>query len=206
MSVVHILDTITEWAKVNICDHILLKQPPADLDAAEDGAYEYARVHPVAFPMYLPTAEKNPPNFHSPYPALCVRFAQGQDEAARGSGFVDVQFVFCAWNPGIHGEDVLIPTGGNAFRVWTGEEADAFFQKAGGGWRDAWNFADIALRAVESVTNIGGYAIDRATPIKFGPLTEQEAIPDYYPHWYAWISFRVNYPLLRNISSANKFL
>lgn len=206
MSVVCVIDTVTEWARVNICDKILLKQPPVDLEAAEDGAYEYTRVHPVAFPMYMPTAEKNPPNFHSPYPSLCVRFMQGQDDAAAGKGAVDLQLCFSAWNPGVHGKDILVPTGDGAFKVWSEGEAEAFFQRSADGWRDAWNFADIALRAVESVTNIGGYAIDMATPIKFGPLTEQESIPDFYPYWYAWISFRVTYPLLRNNSHLKNFL
>ena len=65
---------------------------------------------------------------------------------------------------------------------------------------------DIALREVESVTNIGGYTIDRAKPVKFGPLTEQEAIPDFYPMWFAWLSFTVNYPLRRNIQELQNFL
>lgn len=206
MSIVHLLDTITEWARVNICEQITLKQPPADLEAPVDGEYEYKRVHPAAFAMYVPTAEKNPPNFHAPYPSLCVRFMQGQDEAASGNGIVDVQFCFSAWNPGTHGPDVLHPVFDKMYQVWGGEQANAYFQSNGEGWRDVWNFADVALRAVESVTHIGNYKIDRATPIKFGPLTEQEAIPDYYPYWFAWISFRVNYPLRRNISSIQNLL
>lgn len=206
MSVVHLLDTLTEWARVNICEQIMLKQPPADPEAPVDGDYEYKRVHPAAFAMYVPTAEKNPPNFHSPYPSLCVRFMQGQDDAAKGDGAVDVQFCFSAWNPGTHGRDILHPSGDLSFQEWSDKEANAYFQRTGEGWRDVWMFADIALRAVESVTHIGNYTIDRATPVKFGPLTEQEAIPDFYPYWFAWISFRVNYPLLRNISSIQNLL
>lgn len=206
MSVVHILDTLTEWARVNICEQIMLKQPPADPDAPVDGDYEYKRVHPAAFPMYVPTAEKNPPNFHAPFPSLCVRFMQGQDEAAKGNGAVDVQFCFSAWNPGTHGPDIMRAADPFSFQVWSDKEAADYFQRNGEGWRDVWNFVDIALRAVESVTHIGEYTIDRATPIKFGPLTEQEAIPDFYPYWFAWVSFRVTYPLRRNISSIQNLL
>lgn len=64
---------------------------------------------------------------------------------------------------------------------WTGPEAEEYFDRNGDGWRDAWNFVDIALREIESRTNIAGYEIDRSTPVKFGPLTEQEAIPDFTP-------------------------
>lgn len=206
MSVVKVLDTLTEWAQGNICDKIKLKQPPDDLDAAVDADYKYTLVRPVAFPMYVPTAEKNPPNFHAPYPSLCVRFMQGQDDAASKDGALDVQFCFSAWNPGTHGPDILQPAGDMSFRAWSGKDAAAYFQRNGEGWRDVWNFVDIALRAVEGVTHIGGYTIDTATPIKFGPMAEQESIPDFYPYWFAWISFRVTYPLRRNIPSIQNFL
>lgn len=206
MSIVHVLDTVKDWTQSNICDRIQLKQPPDDLDAPVDAAYEYKLVTPTAFAMYLPTAEKIPPSFHHPYPSVCIRFMTGQDELAGNKGYMDLQLCFSTWDPGIHGEDVLLPNGQGGAKRWTGEEAAAYFQRNGEGWRDAWNFVDVALRAVESVTDIGGYAIDRATPVKYGPLTEQEAIPDLYPHWYAWISFRVTYPLMRNISTLNDFL
>lgn len=206
MSVVHVIDTVTEWARGNICDKILLKQPPTDLEGPEDGAYEYTRVHPAVFSMYVPTTEKLPPNIHAPFPNLCVGLTQGQDETAANKGYVDLQLSFSAWNPGVHGRDVLKPVGDNSFRVWSEEEAKTYFQRTGTGWRDVWNFVDIALRAVESVTHIGGYTIDPATPVKYGPMPPQEGIPDFYPYWFAWISFRVTYPLRRNISSLQNFL
>ena len=96
-------------------------------------------------------------------------------------------------NPGTYKED--LPPGSNSP-----------FERNGEGWRDAWNFTDIAVHAVESVTNICGYEIDRSVPVKFGPLTEQEAIPDYYPFWFTWVTFQLTYPLLRNIQDAQEFL
>lgn len=206
MSVVKVIDTVTEWARTNICEHIKLKQPPADLDAATDAEYEYKLVTPATFAMYVPTSEKLPPGIHSPFPSLCVRFVNGQNEPANGSGMVDLQFCFSTWDTGLHGEDILKPNPDGSFSRWSGEEASDFFRRTGDGWRDAWNFVDIALRAVESTTEIGGFVIDRATPVKFGPLTEQEAIPDLYPTWFAWISFRVTYPLVRNIEDFQNFL
>ena len=206
MSVVHVIDTIAEWAQANICDLVKLKQPPADLDAPDDAGYEYTLVNPAVFPMYVPTKEKLPPSIHSPFPFLLVQFTSGQDNVASSSGFVDLQLSFSAWNPGIHGRDVFTNNGDGTHRQWSGEEAAAYYKRTGGGWRDAWNFTDVALRAIESVTNIGGYVIDRETPVKFGPLTEQEAIPDFYPMWFAWLSFRVNYPLVRNIKEIQDFL
>ncbi len=203
MSVEKLIDTMTEWAQANICDHIKLKQPPANENAPVDEGYKYTLVNPVAFPMYVPTPEKLPPNVHSPFPSLCVRFVEGEDAAARGEGAVDVQFCFSAWNPGLHGQDTYTKS---ADGTWSRNDAVRSFQRNAEGWRDLWQFVDIALRAIESENIIGCYTIDRATPIKFGPLTEQESIPDFYPFWFAVLSFRVTYPLMRNIPDVQEML
>ena len=201
MSVVHVIDTLTEWARQNICEQINLKVPPENT-APDDSGYSYNLATPAAFAMYVPTSDKLPPGSHPPFPSLCVRFVTGQDVPADGGGSVEVQFCFSAWDPGTHGEDEFLPNGDGTYRRGKG----GAFWRNGDGWRDAWNFVDIALREVESVTNIGGYTIDRAKPVKFGPLTEQEAIADFYPMWFAWLSFTVNYPLRRNIQELQNFL
>lgn len=204
MSVERLIDTLTAWAQVNICDHIQLKQPPMYENEPVDDGYEYTLVNPVAFPMYVPTPERLPPNIHSPYPSLCVGFAQGEDEAAKNNGVVDIQLTFAAWNPGTHGGDILTPDGNGGMNA---DNAKGYFQVNAEGWRDVWRFVDIALRAIESQTVIGDcYTIDRVTPIKYGPLAQQEAIPDMYPYWFAWVIFRVHYPLLRNIPSIQNML
>lgn len=206
MSVVHLIDTLTEWAQWNICKQIQLKAPPKNEEDAVDEGYKYDLVTPTAFPMYVPTSEKLPPSIHSPFPHLCVRFVAGEDELPSNKGYVDVQFCFSTWSPGLHGKDIRKRTESGTWAQLSDEEAATFFRRTGDGWRDAWNFVDIALRAVESVTRIGEYTIDRATPVKFGPLTEQEAIPDFYPLWFAWVSFRVTYPLRRNIKEIQNLL
>lgn len=203
MSVVHLIDTLTEWAQREICDHIKLKQPPKNTETNDEG-YSYEEVNPVAFPMYVPTAEKLPPRIRSPFPSVCVRFMAGSDSLADGESSVKVQFCFSAWDPGNHGQDLFHPAGNGAFI----RQAPVYteYERSADGWRDVWNFVDIALRAVESVTNIGGYIVDRKTPVEFGPLVEQEAIADYFPFWFAWISFAVKSPLRRNIKDINHLL
>lgn len=200
MSVVHIIDTLTKWAKQNVCKCIKLKMPPPNTDPNDDG-YAYEEVTPTAFGMYVPTEEKLPPNVHSQYPSLCVRFMTGENDLSTHSGYIDIQFCFSAWDPGLHGKDIFHPNGDGSF-----SRQDGDFERNGDGWRDVWNFVDIALRAIESTTQIEGYTIDQNTPVKFGPLTEQEAIADFYPFWYAWLSFRVNYPLMRNNEDDEKYL
>ena len=206
MSVVHLIDTLVEWARPNICERVQLKQPPKDLEAAEDAGYDYKLVNPMCFGMYIPTAEKLAPGVHSPYPALCVRFLEGTDALDRNERAVEVQLCFAAWDPGTHGKDMFDPDGKGGSVQWDDGKAADFFERTGEGWRSLWNFADVAIRAVESAVHIGGYAIDRAAPVRFGPLSEQEGIPDFYPMWYAGVSFRVLRPITRNISSIQNLL
>ncbi len=201
MTVVHLIDTVTDWARDNICAHIQLKLPPMEVNSPTAEDYAYQLVTPAAFGMYTPTGDNLPPGVRSAIPSLCVRFTTGQDAWDAG-GFFDLQFGFSTWDSGLHGKDIYHLVGANVYQRGN----DSGFKAAGEGWRDAWNFVDIARRAIESETTIGGYAIDRATPVKFGPYTEQEAIPDLYPFWYAWMSFRVTYPLVRNNQDFQNFL
>lgn len=208
MTVVRILDALTKWAQESICPKIMLKVPPDNEKAATDAGYEYKRANPVAFAMYVPTKEKLPPAIISPFPSICVRFMEGADNLATNKGSIGIQLCFSTWDPGTHGEDVILPNPENGLepKKWTEPEADTYFQRGGEGWRDVWNMVDIALREIEIVTNIDGLVIDRNTPVKFGPLTEQEAIPDYYPFWFAWVSFSVVYPITRPIRDVEEFL
>lgn len=203
MSVVHLIDTLTEWARQNICGQIKLKQPPQNTEPNDSG-YSYEEVTPVAFSMYVPSSEKLPPGIHSPFPSLCVRFVKGADMLADGEGGINIQFCFSAWDPGIHGQDIFHPQEDGSFTRQGPVYAE--YERNADGWRDVWNFVDIALRAVESATNIGGYVIDKKTPVEFGPLVEQEAVADYYPLWFAWITFRATYPLRRYNKSVEQFL
>lgn len=204
MSVVHLIDTVTAWARQNISEQVRLKMPPENVEA-NDAGYDYKLVTPATFAVYTPTSDKLPPHVQSPFPSLCVRILSGEDNLASGSGTSEVQFCFSAWDPGLHDKDYFWPVQDQP-GVWNQGNSSKDFTRSGEGWRDAWNFVDVALRALESVTQIDGYMIDRSQHIKYGPLTEQESIPDFYPFWFAWVSFKINYPLVRNVEDFQKFL
>ena len=42
--------------------------------------------------------------------------------------------------------------------------------------------------------------------ITFGPVTEQDAVPDFYPYWFAWAEFSVEETLTRNPKSYQHLL
>ena len=208
MTVVTTLDTITQWVRERIAPKIKLKVPPQDESAPTDAGYDYQLANPAVFELYVPTKEKLAPGILSPIPSICVRFAEGSDDLSKYSGAIGVELYFSAWDPGTHGRDILLPVEGKPLerKQWTGPEAEAYFRRNGDGWRDAWNAVDFALREIERATNINGLVIDRRVPIRYGPLREQEAIPDYYPFWFAWISFSVTQPLVRSIEGVDELL
>ena len=184
MSIVKILDDVTAWAQQNICAKIELKVPPKATEPNDD-EYRYETANPTAFTMYVPPEDKLPKHVPSAFPSLCVRFMHSEDDLSNMRGSVGIQMMLSAWSPGKHGTE---------------------FERNGEGWRDIWNFTDIAVQAVESATSICGYEIDRSVPVRFGPLAEQEAISDFYPFWFTWVTFQLTYPLMRNIEHTNEFL
>lgn len=206
MSIAKIIDDVTEWAQVNICDKVKLKAPPENDADAVDQDYEYTLVTPAAFPLFVPTKDKLPPKVLSPIPSLCVRFIEGSDMLDGTGGSITIQFGFSTWDVGLHGKDIFYKQDNGSYLQWSGAEADAYFQRSQEGWRDAWNFVDTALRAIESTTHIAGYALDRLAPVEYGPLAEQEAIPDYYPFWFCWVNFTLKYYTVRNDQELNELL
>lgn len=204
MSIVKILDDVTAWVQENICDKIKLKAPPDDDTEAVDAGYEYRLVTPAAFSLFVPTKDKLPPAILAPIPSLCVRFMEGSDALDGSSGSINLQFAFSTWDVGLHSRDIFYKLPDGSFKRGA-KEAD-FFKLTGSGWRDAWNFVDLALREIESTTSIAGYELDRSTAVQYGPLAEQENIPDYYPFWFCWVNFTLKYPLIRNVDDIQKYL
>ena len=53
---------------------------------------------------------------------------------------------------------------------------------------------------------MGDLRVVKEQGITFGPFTEQDAIPDFYPYWYAWAQFTVEEILTRNPQNYNHLL
>lgn len=221
MSIVNTLDRITDWTQFHICDPVTFKVPPVrdkteearqekrtgkaverqftepeDPEMNDGAGYEYERVTPTAFTWFVPSSDRLPPNVKSPFPSACVRFGEGEDD--RTSGEIPVEICLSVWNPGTHGGDIVYPVGDETYRQWSGEEAKEFFERNNDGWRDVWNWVDVALRAIESAESIDGIMIDKGS-IKYGPFKQDAEIPDFYPFWFAYISFNVKRNIVRNI-------
>lgn len=202
----NIVDRVVAWADENICQKVTLKAPPADVEAPDGAKYEYTEVHPACFPLFIPSSDKLPPKINTPIPSICVRIIDGED--GRNTGTVNLEMCFSTWNPGTHGRDILQPVDGDpaTYQEWSGSEAETYFKRDAEGWRDLWNWIDVALRAIESTVGIDGMQIDRGKGVRFGPMKEDEGIPDYYPFWFASITFSLNRPIVRNVKQFDEFL
>ena len=208
MTVVEIVDKIVDWARAEICERVSLKMPPEDDNESNSAGYEYKLITPAVFPFFVPSREKLPPSILSPIPSLWVKIVDGEDDLTRNTGSIKIEFCLATWNPGVHGKDYFFPDEKDHSIVhqWTGKKAEAYFERRYDGWRDAWNWLDVTLRAVESTHTINGIEIDRSAGVKFYPLKEQEAISDLYPFWFACVQFAVKRPIVRNIPEYNDLL
>lgn len=205
-TVVSALDTVTAWVQANICNKVRLKKPPLDESEATDSGYRYELVTPHAFAFYVPTQDKIALPSVAPVPSVCVRIYDGESDLTAGENSIKFEMIFSTWSTGTHGKDIFKPQNDGSFKQMANAEADAYFQKNGDGWRDAWSMIDIALSEIGNTTNIDGLEIDRSVPVKFSPLKEQEAIPDYYPFWFACLTFGVKQPIRSNISNIQNML
>ncbi|HQD31471.1 MAG TPA: hypothetical protein PLY59_07745 [Clostridiales bacterium] len=194
MTIVQIIDKITAWADANICKQIKLKLPD---DNAADSSFDYTETNPAAFALFVPTKEKLPPSVAAPIPSLCVQFTEGTDRLTENKGTLKVRMSLSAWNPGTHGPELFHANGNGSYTRYNTPEARALFTRHGEGWRDVWNFVDAALLALESTEYIDGLRIVKEDGISFGPFMEQDAISDWYPYWFAWITFTVERGLAR---------
>ena len=206
MSIVNSIETVREWIEENVCPLVKLKLPDDD---AMDDTYAYKLVHPAAFSLFVPSKDRTPPNVAAPIPSVCVQLVSGDDYPLDRSRDVKIRLCFSAWDPGYHSADILVPkkdSSGAVVRQYN-TDAAAAFQANGEGWRDAWNFVDTALRILENSEYIGDcLRMKKEDGISFGPVTEQDAVPDFYPYWFAWAEFTVTESVTRNPELYSKYL
>lgn len=199
MSIVNSMETIRDWLSQCVCPLVGLKLP---CDAAVDEGYPYELVHPAAFSMFVPTADRLPSGVKAPIPSVCVQLQSGEDRLIDHIRTYKVRLYFSAWDPGLHGKDTFFPTGNGDYV----QKASKTYAKNGEGWRDAWSFVDTALREIEGAEYIGNLRILKESGILYGPVTEQDSIADFYPYWFAWAEFSVEEGLSRSTRAYREYL
>lgn len=198
MTVTDSLIKISEWLNSEVCTLFKFKKEALPGKPITDG-YEYEEVNPQAFPLMVPARDKLPPNVTVNMPSVCVQILDGSDDVVAGKRDININLGIATWNPGVHSKDIYYPKG------MVPEEAEKY-RSGYDGWMDVWNFIDATLRKLESVTKIDDLYIVPDVPIRFGPYKEQDTIPDYYPHWFGYITFTVRSDFIRNNKEIEEFL
>lgn len=181
---------VMDWLAEEVCPLVTLKALPEDWRDEDAASYDYELVHPAVHGMYWPTGPQMvaPPYLFS-HPGILVQVTEGEDSLAERRTSMTLRLHLSAWNPGLHGRDVWEPDPSRG--CFVRREADEFSPGYDEGWRDAWNFLSTIVRELRNARDLHGLAVDRTRPVRFGPYSEQGAIPDLYPFWFAWVEVSV---------------
>lgn len=196
MTITESLIRISDWLNNGVCTKYKFKVPP-EQDKPIGDSYEYEEVNPHAFPVFLPTKDKLPPDIKTNMPSITVQLDTGSDDTSKLSRDLTINLGFSVWNPGVHGLDIYYPKG-------KAPEEPEKYKSGYNGWMDCWNFVDAVLRDLESASSVNGLRI--TGNIAYGPYKSQDSIPDYYPYWFAYIQFTVQSDILRNVEEYQEFL
>jgi hypothetical protein len=192
MTTKQIIENLTDWVSENICSKIELKVPD---DYQNGDEYNVTKTNPAAFPLYVPAKDRIAPEVVAPIPSVCLQLMEGSDNIKNRARTMKLRLCLAAWNPGEHPGERFAPVpdpdvlGGYHYTadVNPGQK----YKRNADGWKDLYNFQDVALRALEAEQIIAGVRVDSDTPITYGPFTEDGAIWDYYPYWNGWIAFTI---------------
>ena len=132
--------------------------------------------NPAAFSLFVPSKDRTPPNIAAPIPSVCVQIVQGDDDLLKSARDIKIRLCFSAWDPGYHGPDIFKPKGDGS-----------------GTYIQQYNEAAASYFVKEK-------------GITFGPVTEQDAVPDFYPYWFAWAEFSIEETLTCNPKSYQHLL
>lgn len=176
MTIVANLDNVKKWIEEHICSEIEFKKPD-DENYTEE--YKYELIKPSVFVHYLPSNKF--PNTAPSIPSICVQLESGNDSIIEKRGELNIRLGFSTWNPGMH------------IKEHDNKVCNINFE----GWRDAWNFVDLALEKIENSEFIGGLRLVKENNIEFTPLSEQDPIPQFFPYWYAQVTFTLERSVLR---------
>lgn len=171
MAVIKQLDKIKTWLENEICPQFKFKL--ADDDNV-DVTYQYELVNPNVFILYVPPAELIG-NYR--VPSICIQFDEGNESMAKASGVLNLRLQFATFNPGEHCE----------------YGADRVFDVNVEGWRDVWNLVDYIMKKLRDTELIDDMRVIKENGIHYGPISDQGQIPNFYPYYFAWMTFSVEY-------------
>lgn len=189
MTNTEIIEGLRAWIDENICSKVKLKVPT---DSSVGTNVQLTK--PAAFALFVPAKDRIPPSVAAPIPSICVQVMEAKDRMIEHKRLMKIRLAIACWNPGRQSGEIFVPHEaeeapfGVAFTK--GESTNSYARNLDG-WKDLWNFMDVALREIENAEFFAGIRLIKEQDIEFGPFVEEGAIWDYYPYWNSWISFNI---------------
>lgn len=204
MTNVKIIEDLTTWVQENICDKVQLKLPNDNSIGPE-----VTFTKPEAFALFVPAKDRLPPNVRAPIPSVCVQVMEAKDKMVDHQRTLKIRLCLACWNPGTQSGEIFVPHDNSDAlfgKSYTQGKPEQSYVRNLDGWKDIWNFIDVALREIENAEFFAGVRLVKEQDIEYGPFVEDGAIWDAYPYWNAWISFAVESGLVQNPKSYQDLL
>ncbi len=189
MTTVKAMDTICSYLKDNVCPKIQYLVP-AEKDA---GDYIPNYKNPEVFAFYEPSKSRMPPGITHTVPGIVVILKKRTDDLISGKSEFDIELSFCIWKPGeyISNKEVdlqQIVSYSEQMQIEYASKGDKKYTRTEDGWKDVYNFIDEVRQGVVHDGQMGNLKIKMDVPIQYGPYTQDKAIVDAYPYYYAWLT------------------
>ena len=200
MTNTEIIESLSKCVDENICSKVTLKTPT---DSSVGAQVQY--VKPAAFALFVPAKDRIPPNVAAPIPSICVQVMEAKDRMTEHRRNMKIRLAVACWNPGTQSGEIFVPHAAEdaPFGVaFTQGAAEQSYTRNLDGWKDLWNFMDVALREIEGTEFFAGVRLIKEQDIEYGPFVEDGAIWDYYPYWNGWISFNIEAGLVNRTPKA----
>lgn len=159
------LELIADWLKENVCPYLQYKRPNDDNN---DGTYNYQLINPDVHIMYIPPKDILPEKKYAA-PSILVQYDNNKNFPKERNGLINIRLGFSIWNPGLHAQDK--------------------YERNAEGYRDVLNFVQYVEDALIKEELIGPIRIRLEDGIETGPIKEQGVIADFYPYWFAYLTF-----------------
>lgn len=163
------LEIIANWLKEKVCSQLTYKKPN---DENNDNTYEYQLVNPDVHIVYIPPKDIIPETRHVS-PSIVVQYDNNKTFPKESKGMINIRLGFSIWNPGLH--------------------SSGDYERNVDGYKDVMNFVQYVEDALVKEELIGPIRIRLEDGIESGPLKEQGVIADYYPYWFAYLTFTGEY-------------
>ena len=187
MTVQILINDLKKWAEEKICN-IQFKRPS---DKNTDQTYDYKLVKPAVFAMFVPTEDRLPAGVEDIFPSVCIQWTDDDERPQEHKGSAKIRLQLGLWNPGLHAEDILAD-----YTAKEGELAKPTpgFTRDAEGWGDLINWIDLIKRELRNNDFIcGKYRIKLEDGVQSGPASEQGTILDFYPYYFGYVEFAIEY-------------